>query len=236
MGYDVTNNSSIIELGEDKSLPSGNDIVPIQIPSVSVSEPILKESSPIPRGTITIEVEGGVPPYTYSIDGINYQVSNVFTNVKNNITVYVKDSVGTIITIKNIDSSPYVIYKEGVTSIPIPTILPDNSLIQVDNLSQSDPIVIPEYIPPDGVILLEGITIPISQLPHTSLTGGDKYYVHNQGIESEMWDIRHNLAKKPSVHIEDMSGNEMIPQIIHISNNHAKAIFGRAYSGTAHCN
>ena len=41
--------------------------------------------------TITINVSGGTPPYIYSIDGINYQSSNVFTSLKRGLqTAYVK--------------------------------------------------------------------------------------------------------------------------------------------------
>ena len=46
-------------------------------------------------GTINVSGVNGVPGYTYSIDGVNYQASGVFTNLApNNYTVYVKDSSG----------------------------------------------------------------------------------------------------------------------------------------------
>ncbi len=67
--------------------------------------------------------------------------------------------------------------------------------------------------------------------------GGDLSYTHNQSIAAQTWNISHNLGKRPAIHIEDVSGNEMIPQIIHTDNNNAQAIFGNAtYSGVAYCN
>jgi gliding motility-associated-like protein len=45
--------------------------------------------------TATITVSGGSAPYLYSLDGINFQNSNIFTNVsRGNHTVYVKDKNG----------------------------------------------------------------------------------------------------------------------------------------------
>lgn len=66
---------------------------------------------------------------------------------------------------------------------------------------------------------------------------GDLSYTHTQSMAAQTWDIAHNLGKRPAIHIEDMSGNEIIPHIIHIDNNNAQAVFGNAnYSGTAYCN
>jgi len=66
---------------------------------------------------------------------------------------------------------------------------------------------------------------------------GDLHYVHTQSMAAQVWNINHNLGKRPSIHIEDMSGNEIIPHIIHVDNNNAQAVFGNAtYSGTAYCN
>jgi hypothetical protein len=48
-------------------------------------------------GSIVLTPTGGVPPYAYSIDGINYQSGNVFTNlISGTYTLYVKDSLNTI--------------------------------------------------------------------------------------------------------------------------------------------
>ena len=48
-------------------------------------------------GSIVVTPTGGSPPYTYSINGINYQSGNVFTNlIASTYTLYVKDSLNTI--------------------------------------------------------------------------------------------------------------------------------------------
>jgi hypothetical protein len=60
-------------------------------------------SSPksICTGSITfINVVGGTPPYTYSIDNTNYYNSNIFQNLcSNNYIAYVKDSNNTVISL-----------------------------------------------------------------------------------------------------------------------------------------
>jgi hypothetical protein len=50
-------------------------------------------------GSIYINPIGGQSPYTYSIDGINYQISNVFVGLSSgNYTVYLKDNNNTVVT------------------------------------------------------------------------------------------------------------------------------------------
>lgn len=52
-----------------------------------------------PTGSAQIGTTGGSPPYQYSIDGINYQVSNIFLNLfDGNYNVFVKDSEDAIQT------------------------------------------------------------------------------------------------------------------------------------------
>ena len=47
----------------------------------------------VTNNTVTVAVNGGVPPYKYSLDGITYQDSNVFTDLpRGDIAFFVKDS------------------------------------------------------------------------------------------------------------------------------------------------
>ncbi len=47
----------------------------------------------ITNNNITVTASGGVPPYKYSIDGVNWQDSNIFTGLpRGENTVYVKDT------------------------------------------------------------------------------------------------------------------------------------------------
>ena len=59
-------------------------------------------------GTITVSgVSGGTPPYTYSIDGINFQSSNMFTGLSNgNYTINVQDSSSCIFITNTITIDP----------------------------------------------------------------------------------------------------------------------------------
>lgn len=50
--------------------------------------------SGLPDGTITTTVNGGLPAYAYSIDGVNYQTSNIFNLLSGNYQVKVLDLNG----------------------------------------------------------------------------------------------------------------------------------------------
>ncbi len=47
--------------------------------------------SGLPDGTVTVNLTGGKTPYQYSLDGINFQTSNVFNLTNGSYTVFVKD-------------------------------------------------------------------------------------------------------------------------------------------------
>lgn len=61
------------------------------------------------NGTITVTADFGIPPYQYSLNGINYQSSNIFTNLAaGTYTITVRDaanSITTTVTIAN-ESAP----------------------------------------------------------------------------------------------------------------------------------
>lgn len=60
MGYDVTNNSSIVELGPGKSVPSGTDLTPIELPDELPSQEILVTENVTPVGEV-VELPNTLP-------------------------------------------------------------------------------------------------------------------------------------------------------------------------------
>ncbi|KQS94337.1 T9SS type B sorting domain-containing protein [Chryseobacterium sp. Leaf394] len=64
-----------------------------QFVSVSESSPLVITSLDINGTTVTVTATGGNPPYEYSLDGFNWQASNVFKEVPTgNHILYVRDS------------------------------------------------------------------------------------------------------------------------------------------------
>lgn len=69
------------------------ECITTQTVKVYPSEQPVISSIDITNNTVTVYVVGGTPPYQYSMDNINWQDSNVFTDVpRGNGTVYVKDA------------------------------------------------------------------------------------------------------------------------------------------------
>ncbi|MFY1045308.1 gliding motility-associated C-terminal domain-containing protein [Chryseobacterium sp. GP-SGM7] len=69
------------------------DCISKQSVKVYGSESPVVSDIEISNNTITVNVTGGVPPYRYSIDNVNWQDSNIFSNIsRGEHTVYVKDS------------------------------------------------------------------------------------------------------------------------------------------------
>lgn len=84
------------------------DCVTKQTVKVYASEQPVISSIDISTNNITVNVTGGVAPYEYSIDNINWQMSNVFTDLpRGDVKVYVRDTFKCVpievnITIPNI--------------------------------------------------------------------------------------------------------------------------------------
>ncbi|MDR2234841.1 MAG: gliding motility-associated C-terminal domain-containing protein [Chryseobacterium sp.] len=67
--------------------------ITLQKVTIRASEqPVISEIK-VTNNTITVNVKGGKPPYSYSMDNINWQPSNVFTNLsRGDHKIYVKDA------------------------------------------------------------------------------------------------------------------------------------------------
>ncbi|MCS3867813.1 gliding motility-associated-like protein [Chryseobacterium ginsenosidimutans] len=72
-------------------LKTGNCTTRQNVKVYPSEQPVIS-SIDITNNTVTVNVVGGTAPYKYSVDGINWQDSNVFTNVpRGDNTVFVKD-------------------------------------------------------------------------------------------------------------------------------------------------
>lgn len=65
---------------------------------------------------------------------------------------------------------------------------------------------------------------------------GDKTYVHYQNVQSDTWEIQHNLDKYPSVTVVDSASNVVVGDINYIDVNNAVVTFTAPFSGKAFCN
>jgi gliding motility-associated-like protein len=113
--YQYSINGTTYQTNNTLNVPAGTYTVYVKdnngcintIPDIEVIEPPLLTLSTITQpascngvadGLITVTAGGGNPGYHYSIDGVNFQSSNLFRVTANNYTVTVKDQNNCIIT------------------------------------------------------------------------------------------------------------------------------------------
>ena len=65
---------------------------------------------------------------------------------------------------------------------------------------------------------------------------GDKTYVHYQRVQSDVWEIQHDLDKYPSVFIVDSANSAVVGDIHYVDANKVIVTFSAAFSGKAFCN
>lgn len=210
MGYDVTNNSSTVELVPGGEIPVGQNLTPIQVPD-TVPTPELIAPNPVASVGETVVLPETLPsPELIGTDAITPK--------------------GDTVTI------PDTIPPDGVVlleTIEVPKFLQDGGEAGTSRLEDLEDVDISGRS--DGDVLAYDQTT--NTYEHVTPAIADLHYIHTQGMAAQIWNITHNLGKRPAIHVEDMSGNEMIPQIIHVDNNNAQAVFGSAtFSGTAYCN
>lgn len=64
----------------------------------------------------------------------------------------------------------------------------------------------------------------------------DKNYLYFQNVASDLWEIKHNLDKFPSVTVIDSAGSEVIGEVEYIDSNNLKIKFAGGFSGKATLN
>ena len=64
----------------------------------------------------------------------------------------------------------------------------------------------------------------------------DKYFIFEQNIASNEWNINHNLNKKPSIMVVDSADNVVIGEENYIDNNNVIIKFNSKFKGKAYLN
>ena len=69
-----------------------------------------------------------------------------------------------------------------------------------------------------------------------TVTGNDSYVEFAQASPLSVWNITHNLGKRPSVTVVDASGDVVAGDVRHLSSLALRITFSSAFSGTAYLN
>ena len=125
-------------------------------------------------------------------------------------------------------------------------------------MTDLQPIIVPVEVQTEVVNIDVGIESPIQplingdyneldnrpQINGVELIGNktsaelhiDQTYVHEQQTVSDIWTIRHNRAKYPSVTIVDTAGSCVVGEVTYIDANTVSVRFNAAFSGYAYLN
>lgn len=78
----------------------------------------------------------------------------------------------------------------------------------------------------------------LAEILESLIENKDKYFVFEQGIPNQTWDIYHNLNKRASVTVVDSQNRIVTPEIIYDDNNinHITVAFNFAFDGKAYLN
>jgi hypothetical protein len=113
-------------------------------------------------------------------------------------------------------------------------------------LVESQPIIV-EVGVPDSVFPVEvteevirveipGDEIHVVEVAQQGLPGaGGSAFTHNQSTPSNEWVVNHNLGVKPVAAVLDSGGNEVVAQILHMSDNQLRVYFATNQVGQVRC-
>lgn len=64
----------------------------------------------------------------------------------------------------------------------------------------------------------------------------DSYFVYTQSTPSDIWEVQHNLGKKPAITVADSAGTIVVGQYVYLDDNNVILMFTGAFSGKAYFN
>jgi hypothetical protein len=77
---------------------------------------------------------------------------------------------------------------------------------------------------------VDGVNDAISKIKE------DKNFIYNQTNPSAVWNVTHNLEKRPTTTVVDTAGSHVVGQIDYINENEVIITFGASFSGYAYFN
>lgn len=105
----------------------------------------------------------------------------------------------------------------------------DNKLTDVDVFIKGRNTKVDVSVPPSpGADIDIGIG--------TNYGGGDKHYRHIQATASNVWEVKHNLNKYPSVTVVDSAENVVVGDVEYIDKNNVVLTFTTSFAGEAYFN
>lgn len=78
--------------------------------------------------------------------------------------------------------------------------------------------------------------ISIAELTSGGGGGGDKNFVYTQVAPSTTWVVNHNLGKRVAVNTANLSGQEIIGEVVWNSDNQVTILFSIPVAGFVYCN
>lgn len=62
------------------------------------------------------------------------------------------------------------------------------------------------------------------------------WYIHEQGVAANVWEIQHNLNRLPSVTVVDTADNVVMGYVTYIDKDNVRVTFNAAFKGKAYLN
>lgn len=83
---------------------------------------------------------------------------------------------------------------------------------------------------------INGVTLVGNKMNKDLGIEGDKHFLFVQAIASDVWEIKHDLNKYPSVTVVDSADSVVIGDVTYVDENNVRLTFSGAFSGKAYLN
>lgn len=176
---------------------------------------------------ITVNTSGSLLVYGY----YDYGLPSLTAGSK----YYVSTSAGAITDQLYIGTFNIIRYVGTAYSDQVILFNPDQTYISEDGTKINDvPLNFGHVHVESEIVDLDKYTV--QEVDDLIASATDKHFEHTQAISSASWIISHNLGKKPSVMVQDGSGNTIIGSVTYTDANNLTLDFNTGFTGIAYLN